>query len=135
LVFGIEYPGFSRPGFLLKKLIIFTTTNNTNMQDQNLPLKKISIDKESAVHAQIKQEKLLARIRPHRGHKLFKLKNFQVTLTPEEEWVEDEVLLNMKGDYHKRRKIKIDPEALYISALNLKNAIRKLRKKGYYIKD
>lgn len=73
---------------------------------------------------QRKHLKLIGRIRPHRGHKLFKLQNGVVSEVREDEF-------EFYYDFDRKRKVKkviVESDTAYVSALNLKNAIRKFKK-------
>lgn len=73
-----------------------------------------------------KQLDFVCRLRPKRGHKLFKFKDGKVEAVSLDEY-EEEVLIVGKTS---RKRLIIDSGAKYVCALNNRNAIRKLLKGG-----
>lgn len=65
------------------------------------------------------QPKLLGSLTIHKGHKLFKYNTATTELS---------VCTQFETDENGRKKVTMEPECLYIMALNEKNAIRKLKK-------
>lgn len=86
-------------------------------------VEKEKIQIESEVE-QRKQLKHIARIRPHRGHKMFKINDKGIFELTEQDYENDAILT--KGKIRKR--VIIEPNTYYISALNKKNAIKKAEK-------
>jgi len=83
--------------------------------------KDIPKDEPQVVKEARKELKLIGSIRPHRGHSLFKMNKEGVFKVSEED-------LEEYYDYSaKRRKKKliIEEDTIYVSALNKKNATRK----------
>ena len=88
---------------------------------------KISIHKQAE---QRKEEKLIGRIRPKRGHILFEINLMEKSIT-KAKFEKQTITLEQAKDKHKTpgKKIMINPNCVYISALNEKNAFKKLQKK------
>ncbi len=77
------------------------------------------------VVAKVKQEyKLLGRIRLKRGHSLFAFNVNTAQLKRVE--LKREVMIGMKGEQIKRSKAFQEPDTIYITALNAKNAFKKV---------
>lgn len=75
--------------------------------------------------AKAKQEyKLLGRIRLKRGHSLFAFNTKTAHLKKVE--LKREVMIGMTGETIKRSKAFQEPDTIYITALNAKNALKKV---------
>ena len=80
---------------------------------------------------EISEKKITDRLRIKKGHKVFKMINGEVSEVGENEYAESLYESSYRVDFNLGRKVrKLIPEegALYISALNLKNAKRKFSK-------
>ena len=90
-------------------------------------------DKDKIVNeAQQKKElRHLASIRPHKGHTLFKfnLKTGVMASVNEDDFEETEVeIMNGNMVQRKVKKLNVESDTIYASALNAKNAEKKFRK-------
>lgn len=94
----------------------------------NIENKKINRDS-PAVHQLV--------IKSHKGHTLYKLQNGVVTKLREEEIIRGGVTLSTFGGgkliptYHKKINAEINTQ--YITALNIKNAIKHFLKNGHHV--
>lgn len=88
-------------------------------------LKEVSADKivnvRQAEHE--KQNKLISRIRPRRGHKIFE---YNIESNEIQEAKIDSTFVVGKPSV---KKIQVNKNCLYVSALNIKNAVKKLKKR------
>lgn len=80
----------------------------------------------TVIQAEVKKQlKLIGRIKLHRGQKVFKYLNGVVSELGETDFFESVIDLNNR---RKVRKIKPEQDAIYVAAINLKNAERKISK-------
>lgn len=93
----------------------------------NKILNEVPVPKEELVAIQQKKElKLLGRIKPKKGHRLFKLKNGKIEEVKEEDFLECVAFLSGR----RVKKLKVEKGCQYVSALNKKNAAKRLRREG-----
>lgn len=79
------------------------------------------------------QKKTLQRVhtfKPHKGHKMFKWDGKGLFYVTEDDYETSEAELLSSGDVMKTRKLKAQPQTSYVSALNQRNAIKKLLRMG-----
>ena len=82
---------------------------------------------------EISEKKVTDRLRIKKGHKVFKAINGQVSEVGEDEYAESLYESKYRLDFDLGRKVrKLIPEEgeIYVSALNMKNAIKKFKKLG-----
>ena len=86
---------------------------------------------------EVSENKVTDRLKIQRGHRVFKMINGEISELDESEYQESLVelprLTSLGDQYTVGRKVrKLTPEegALYVSALNMKNAIKKFKKLG-----
>jgi len=83
-----------------------------------------------------KEEKWVGMMRPKRGHKVFEFLSGQLLELQPEDYEDDDTLAVAKGMAggmrvsSRHRKVKVNPDAKYVSALNYRNALKKLIKHG-----
>lgn len=94
----------------------------------------LKIDEKKVIEKPVKKQlRLLARVKPHRGHTLFKLKDRKVTIVAEDEIMETLVEFNEYSMLDRKKKIRVEEGAMYTTALNLKNAIKKFKKNNLQV--
>lgn len=93
-----------------------------------------NFDSDSVYEQQeVSEKKVTDRLRIKKGHRVFKAINGVVSEVGEEEYTESLYESKYRLDFDLGRKVrKLIPEdgALYVSALNMKNAIKKFKKLG-----
>ena len=70
-----------------------------------------------------KENKLVGRLKPQRGHKCFEI-NTITNKIYEAEFFEDYVSM-FSSSYERKKKLKVKENCVYITALNIKNAYKK----------
>lgn len=75
---------------------------------------------------QEKQNVLIGRIRPRRGHTLFEI-NEKTGEIKEADFISETIEFTKveRGDYSPRKRVQVNHNCKYISALNKKNALKK----------
>ena len=92
-----------------------------NQQKENPLIKEITIPVKSEL-------KKIGELRPKRGHKIFEF-NYKTKVLSEAVFEEFDAELNPKTmNFFANRRIISHPDAIYFSALNFKNAEKKIRK-------
>jgi len=77
-----------------------------------------------------KEKQFLGQLKPQKGHSVFSFNH--ETAKTEKIVFEPDTTLHLNGDLKKKNKsIIIDPNCFYLTALNIQNAKRKLRKLGF----
>lgn len=73
------------------------------------------------------KKKYLGTIRPKKGHFIFCYKNGEIRKVNEGDF-EIELVLHENGKTSKKKSLKVEKGVMYVSALNEKNALKKLYK-------
>lgn len=77
-----------------------------------------------------KEHTLLGSFRIHRGHTIFVYKNYTLRRLNESDFKRSVVKVNPDGTIDYKKEIIVDMESFYFSALNVKNAVKILKKEG-----
>lgn len=89
-----------------------------------IPTKEELISDEIKIEKPIKKEtKLIATLKPERGHKCYEINTLTNEIT-EAEFFDDYVTM-FSSSYERKKKLKIKENCFYITALNKKNAFKK----------
>lgn len=67
------------------------------------------------------KQKFVGQLKPHKGHKVFKFNTKTGELVPAK-------VEKQEGELTNRKKIIVEDECIYVAALNLKNAVKRLAK-------
>ena len=100
------------------------------MKQLGIPTEHKDPVKEVRKKEEEKQEKYLGSMKPHKGHKTFKYdtKTGELTEAKFEEDIASFVKKDKKDLSPRRRRIIAEKECIYVSALNIKNAVKRLAK-------
>lgn len=102
------------------------------MLEQEKTKDKIVVVKQPEV--KLKQNRI-GTLRPHKGHKVFEFDIDSCKVT-EASISHSEIVVNKNYNASSKKKsIDVKQNCFYLTALNKKNAIKKLRKIGYYVEE